>query len=281
MTKTYYSVVIPTYRREPALVLRSVQSIEAQTNQNYEILLVDDNINGSDYSNQLQKVFEVYPKLKYIKQEGNQGACAARNLGIFNAQYDYIGFLDDDDTWEPEKAEKQLALFSDPMIGMVTCPGYIVNENTNGSRKDYYTKSIFKEEVTFEDLLVSDSIGSTSQAMVRRACFDRCGGFDVSLRARQDYEMWLRISKHYRILGVDEQLFTHYIHNGEQITGNPMNSYQGFKRVYHLYHNDYLHNKAGHRTILRWLSNSAKKARRPLFFYYRIKLFIISFSLKE
>ena len=138
----------------------------------------------------------------------------------------------------------------------------------------------FKTEVTFDDLLVSDSIGSTSQAMIRKQCFDLCGGFDVNLKARQDYEMWLRISKHYRILGVDEQLFTHYIHNGEQITSNPLNSYQGFKRVYHLYHDDYKKNIEGHKTMLRWLSNSAKKAREPLFFYYRIKLSLITFLQK-
>ena len=100
MTKTYYSVVIPTYKREPALILRSIQSIEAQTNQNYEILLIDDNANGSIYSEHLRKVFSNYPKLNYIEQEGNQGACAARNLGIARAHYNFIGFLDDDDTWD-------------------------------------------------------------------------------------------------------------------------------------------------------------------------------------
>lgn len=267
-----YSVIIPTFRREPETVFRAVQSVQAQTASDYHIFIVDDNENGSIYSDKLRDFFKCFDKLTLLKQDGNQGACAARNLGIAASECEYVAFLDDDDTWESEKAEEQLKLFQ-PDIGMVYCLGYLSIEKGNEVEiKDYYTKNHFKKEVNFFDLIRFDHLGSTTQAMVRKECFDTCGGFAKGLPARQDYEMWLRISKKYRILGVDKQLFTHYIYDGERITGNPQKALKGFQYVYKEFYRDYKKNPEAHKVILRWLSNAAKQAGAPCYVKYRTKL---------
>lgn len=261
-----YSVIITSYQRPVEIVQRAVNSVFNQTNPNFEILIIDDNKDDSSYSQELKTTFFGQDKIRYIKQDGNKGACAARNLGIYHAKADFVAFLDDDDTWEAEKAETQLKAFQED-VGMVYCLGYLVNSST-GERRDYYTKSMYKEEVSFDDLLVRDHIGSTSQAMVRKSIFDTCGGFLESLPARQDYEMWLRISKKYRIIGVNRQLFNHYIHDAEQISANPKKALRGFQIVHKIYRKDYRKNYMAETVILNWMREAAKKGKFAIYLYY-------------
>lgn len=272
-----YSVVITSYKRDVDIVKCAVQSIMKQTNVNYEIIIVDDNPEGNEYSQALRAEFEnKNPKIRYIKQKGNRGACAARNLGIEHANAKYIGFLDDDDTWEPTKAEKQLAKFTDESVGMVYCLGNVVDKNVSPAKiYDYYTAKSFKEEVSFQDLLIKDNIGSTSQAFVSKKCFEECGGFDENLPARQDYEMWLRIGKKYRIVGVNERLFNHYLHDGDQISKDMHKSMKGLLIIHKKYSEDYKNNIKAEETWLTLFVRAAKKAKSPIFWVYGVKLYFI------
>lgn len=267
-----YSAIVTTYKRDIQIVERAVNSILQQTNQNYEILLIDDNEDNSTYSQALSSRYADNPRIRYIKQKGSKGACAARNLGILHASAEYIAFLDDDDTWEPQKAEKQLEKFGSAAIGMVYCLGNVIDENYDPPKKEaYYTASHFKEEAGFYEMLQTDYAGSTSQAMIRKECFQQCGGFDEKLPARQDYEMWLRISRKYRIAGVKEKLFNHYMHKGEQISKNPVKSMKGYRRIHRLYKEDYRHNREAEKMWLLLYTREAKKAHSLTWFFYKAK----------
>ena len=103
--------IITSYNREAEVVEQAIQSMLNQTHPIMEVIVVDDNPNGSLFSDELLKMCSKYPLVRYLKQDGNKGACAARNLGIKNANGEIIGFLDDDDIWLPEKLEKQLKPF--------------------------------------------------------------------------------------------------------------------------------------------------------------------------
>jgi glycosyltransferase involved in cell wall biosynthesis len=91
------SVVIP-FRDRIKLALEAVASVKAQTYGDVEIILVDD---GSTESISIDGV-------RYLRQE-NRGAGAARNLGVAEANGEWIAFLDSDDLFLPDKLEKQLA----------------------------------------------------------------------------------------------------------------------------------------------------------------------------
>lgn len=90
----------------------AIQSVFAQTYDNWELLLVDDG--STDESTEIaQRYAEKYPeKVRYLDRENHQnlGISAARNLGIANAKGEYIAFLDADDIWLPNKLEQQLAI---------------------------------------------------------------------------------------------------------------------------------------------------------------------------
>lgn len=205
-------------------------------------MVIDDNEKDSIYSVEIQNEIEWNERLIYISCNGNKGACYARNLGIKNAKGHYIGFLDDDDEWKKDKIQMQVDAFSDG-VGLVSVRGTVYNCDTN-IQTPYFANVPCKEYVTTSDLLQQDYIGSTSQPLLLKEALVRCGGFTVGLPARQDYDMWIRISKEYKIRCLDEDLFIYNRHSGDQITKHPekamarvMNTFiKQTKRNYKNYH---------------------------------------------
>ena len=103
------SVVIPVYNGA-AFLPACLASLAAQTRHDFEIVLVDDG--STDGSAAIAQAFarqDGAPPLRLIRQD-NSGVSAARNRGIAEARAPLIGFLDSDDTWEPQKVARQLAV---------------------------------------------------------------------------------------------------------------------------------------------------------------------------
>lgn len=236
------SAIITTYKREPVVLIKAISSVLNQTYSVCEIIVVDDNPNDSVFSSQIIEALKPYKQIIYIKQDGNKGACAARNLGIRNSKGDYIAFLDDDDEWLPGKIEAQIALFDEENVGLVSCCGF-VKDSESGKQEDYYNMDYFKDTISFNDLLVFDCVGSTSQPLIKRACFDMVGDFWEEQPARQDYEMWLRIATKYSIKATKEKLFVHYYHFGEQVSKNTERAYRGLFNIFKRYYKAYFRNK--------------------------------------
>ena len=101
------SIIIPTFNRAH-LLERTINSVLKQTYTDFEIIIIDDA--SQDNTKDIVQRFK-NKNIKYLRQNENKGAPAARNRGIQEAKGRYIAFLDSDDEWVPEKLEKQLALF--------------------------------------------------------------------------------------------------------------------------------------------------------------------------
>ena len=99
------SVIIPTYNRAN-LIPRAIASVQEQSYQNWEIIVVDD-ASSDDTERVIQHINS--DRLKYIRHQTNLGGSAARNTGIKHARGQYIAFLDSDDVWLPDKLKHQLA----------------------------------------------------------------------------------------------------------------------------------------------------------------------------
>jgi glycosyltransferase involved in cell wall biosynthesis len=199
------SIIIPTCNREHC-VGRAITSVLNQTYPRFELIVVDD---GSiDDTEKVIKNFHD-KRIVYLRHEKNLGAPAARNTGIKAARGDYIAFLDDDDEWLPEKLEKQMNLFVlSPDTGVVYS-GFWKWENNRNVYVPYRWVSQ-KEGYIHEELLKGNFVG-TPTAVVRKACFLKAGLFDEELPCLQDWELWIRISKHFPFMCVDEPLIrTHY-----------------------------------------------------------------------
>ncbi|MBP2675895.1 MAG: glycosyl transferase family 2 [Deltaproteobacteria bacterium] len=105
------SVVI-IFLNEERFLREAIESVFAQTSDDWELLLVDDG--STDGSSEIARGYaERSPwKVRYLIHEGhrNRGMSASRNLGIRNACGKYISYLDGDDVWLPNKLEEQVAI---------------------------------------------------------------------------------------------------------------------------------------------------------------------------
>jgi len=192
------SVIFPVYE-QPGLLRDALDSVDDQTTNDYEVLVVDD-ASSTDF----EPVIDDYDdRVRLVTHEENRGAAAARNTGIEHADGDHIAFLDADDTWKPTKLEKQRDVFEngDDDLGLVYT-GFVQYE-LDGSEWERYPEArgnIYLEE------LERDRVHPTSTVMVRRNVAEEVGGFDTSLPSRQDYDLWIRITEQYDVDFVDEIL---------------------------------------------------------------------------
>lgn len=195
------SVIIPTYNRK-FFLKRSVDSVLKQTLKPYEIIIIDDG--SSDGTSSMIK--ESYPAVNLIRQE-NKGVSAARNNGIRSSSGDWICFLDSDDEWKKNKLKNQeLALTQN--TNYLFCHSneeWIRNGKKINQKKKHkkYGGDIFKKCLDMCRI-------SPSSVMIYKKVFDNIGFFNEDLIVCEDYELWLRICAHYKVLFVDEPLIIKY-----------------------------------------------------------------------
>ena len=236
------SVIITTFGRDVPLLSQAVESARNQTYKELEIIVVDDNGIGSGL--QRANADAMNSKgLRYIPNSRNLGVQFSRNKGILEATGDYIAFLDDDDIWMPEKLEKQMALIKSSGADIVFCYGYRFHGNTFDKGQLYQKNFISDRLITYQMELESDRIGSTSQPLIKKYCFARAGLFDLDMPARQDYEMWLRICRYFKVRGLNEPLFYYRYHDGERITKSFNKELRSYRLLWEKYRKDYRHSK--------------------------------------
>jgi glycosyltransferase involved in cell wall biosynthesis len=200
MIKPLVSVIIPTFNNAQ-YVGHAIKSALNQTFQDFEIIVIDDG--STDQTDNAIKEFAEY--ITYIKQK-NQGPAAARNAGIRIARGKYIVFLDSDDEFLPEKlSSQQKYLESNPNIDLVYSNGYRFRKNPDGSEsliELQKTNEIFvpkKENEKFVDRLTVKNIFPIHAAMIKSKCIHQIGGFDETLSACEDWDLWYRIAEKFSI----------------------------------------------------------------------------------
>ena len=173
----------------------AIESVFAQTYDNWELLLVDDG--STDGSTEIAlRYAQQYPeKVYYLEHEGHQnhGMSATRNLGIRNAKGEYIAFLDADDVWLPQKLEKQVAIFSAQPEAAVVCGPTQWWYSWTGNRQDLHLDSmrevapqydtLFKPPILLTLLLRDEArTPATCGVLIRREIFEITGGFEETFR---------------------------------------------------------------------------------------------------
>ena len=207
------SVIIPTYNRAER-VTRAIDSVLAQTYDSFEIIVIDD-YSSDDTAVVVDKYDD--SRIRYVKHNENLGACAARNTGIKRSNGQYLAFLDSDDEWDPTKLAKQVSCMekSPERVGIVYT-GYRVQRSNNIELGRIPTKN----GDIHQDQLIKDWVSPTSAVMIDRRCFNSVGMFDTDLNARQDYDMWLRLSRKYEFDYVKEPLVTLHIDGEDRISAD-------------------------------------------------------------
>lgn len=236
------SCIITTYKREPAVLSRAVESIINQTYKDIEIIVVNDAPEEKKLCEELRILLEKFKKdIRYIVHDKNKGACAARNTGIRAAKGEYIAFLDDDDEWTENKLELQLKKMTEEDAAMVYCDHLFIDASGNEVYKKPFTKYLVGDN-DFERLLCFNFIGSTSFPLINASVLRSVGGFNEELKSSQDHEVWLKIARNHKIAYVDKTLVKYYYSN-EAITRSVKNREQGYTYLLNEFDDAYANNK--------------------------------------
>lgn len=190
--KASVSVIIPFYSHADWLE-EALDSVLNQTMPAYEIIVVND---GS--REDLSRVMEKYSLVLFYNQE-NQGAAAARNLGIEKAHGDIVAFLDSDDLWEPDKLEVQIREMEKNQC-VWSASGY----TTFGWGKSRYVRPYSSRKLCWEHLYNTARIATPAVAVYRKA-LDK-SKFAVDMKNGQDTFLWFKLANLYRLDVIDRSL---------------------------------------------------------------------------
>jgi glycosyltransferase involved in cell wall biosynthesis len=200
------SVIVPVYNRAH-LVTETVISILGQTYRNIEIILINDG--STDNSLKIiEALQQEYPDVIRIVDQENQGQTVARNQGIKQALGKYIAFLDSDDLWAPGKLDLQIPLF-DEGVGLVYGGVELINEYGETTGFDACDPAV--QGNIYPQLLVKNRMTGGSVVVLREA-LDRVGGFDPEFSAAENWDLWLRICKEYKVRLVNKPVVKYRQH---------------------------------------------------------------------
>ena len=191
------SVIIPTYNRAD-LVRQALASVKAQTYRDFEIVVVDDG--GTDGT---CEVLSAWREIRVLRHAGRRGVSAARNTGIAAARGEWLAFLDSDDLWLPDKLARQIFLL-EGQPELLICQ----TEETWVRRGVRVNKPLSHRKMAGRIFLPSLTrcMISPSAVILNRRLFADHGGFDPTLPAAEDYDLWLRLTWRYEVGLVDEPL---------------------------------------------------------------------------
>lgn len=186
------SVVTPAYNAHEFIV-ETLESVLAQTVQNYEIIVVND---GSPDTEKLEAVLEnYYENIIYIRQK-NGGTASARNTAIKAARGSFLAFLDADDIWFPEYLEAQTKALAAKNLDLIYADALMFGAVRN-RRETFMKKSPSRGAVKSESLIEGICNIITSGTVARREKVLACGLFDEQLPrvGMEDFDLWIRLLK--------------------------------------------------------------------------------------
>lgn len=209
------SVILPTFDRADR-VGQAIASVRAQTYEAFELLVVDD-ASTDDTAARVAAIAD--RRVRLLRQPENRGVAAARNRGIAEASGALIAFLDSDDAWAPTKLERQVALARrrPDRVGLFYTGLHVREDGATKTWTPHARGAVWREML--HDNLVHFG---TSSVLLRREALEAVGGFDESLPAIEDHELWTRIARFYEIDFVPDPLITYW--NEDEPTGEARRS---------------------------------------------------------
>lgn len=214
------SVIMPTCKREVPYIKRAVESLQNQTYENLEIIIIDDSPKDYDRRHEIKEYIEQLhdDRIIYIQNEVNLGGALARNVGIFKATGDYITFLDDDDMYKEEKVAKQVKFIEENDYDLIFSNMEI--KNAKGAVidvRDYHDIWSFENSELLKYHIMRHATG-TPTYMFKAEKLKAIGGFDQAIMGQEFYLMLKAIENGFKIGYLDEYDVVVFRHKGEAIS---------------------------------------------------------------
>jgi glycosyltransferase involved in cell wall biosynthesis len=199
------SIIIPYFSAE-RFVARAVESALTQTHAPVEVIVVDDGSQGDG----LTRALAQHTGQVQLIRQANAGVSAARNAGFAQSHGDYVTFLDSDDWLEPEYVAAHLGVLRfRPEIGISHTGWALVDAKGStriGEQRPTHSADLLRA------LLLRETHIPGCVAMLRREVFERAGGWDVTLRAAEDNDLFIRAGLHgVRFAAIPEPLYVYRV----------------------------------------------------------------------
>lgn len=207
VTAPRISVVVPAFNGEP-FIASSIESVLEQTYPNVEFVIVDDG--STDRTIDVVQGFD--PDVRLVVQS-NAGPGAARNRGAAETTGPLLAFLDQDDTWHPERLQRMTAAMARDGASAVLCATRALGENPPMGR----LVRMDPPSPSIESLLLWQGrvVSCGSNLLIERGTFRSLGGFDASLGPVTDWELLVRlVTEGVRLAYLDEPLVDYRWHEG-------------------------------------------------------------------
>ena len=239
------TIVIPAYNAEKFLG-RTIESVRSQSYKDWEMIVVNDGATDSTW-NIVQDYCTLDERIHGINQI-NRGCSSARNAGISESgSSPYVIFLDADDTWEPfalETLYSALEKSPDNVAAHASCRYIDAFDNRileglleGDMRKretfvDGHIVSIAEDEPTsFNSFIVVCCIRTPGVVLFRREILERVNGFDTDLSHGEDWDIYIRCSRHGAFKFVDKVILNYRIHEANA-TAQVKTYRAGLRRVF-------------------------------------------------
>lgn len=208
----FISIIIPTYNRVD-LILKTLQSVFAQTYDDYEVIVVDDG--SEDDTPELLRG----QKIRYVRHEANKGAAAARNTGADIARGHYLAFLDSDDVWLFNKLEKQISDIQHTRALVVGTQSLKLDEENKTCLSQFHPERLG----TNSEQLLQNLQVNTSSLLIEKNLFMKVNGFDTQLKVYEDWDLLIRLAEHTDYFFITQEVLvishTHSL-NTSKLTGS-------------------------------------------------------------
>ena len=170
----------------------AVESIQNQTFQRFEIIIVDDG--STDSSPEfIRQYARQDPRIRYVSNKSNLGIPKTRNqlLALVSDKSTHVAFLDSDDVAMPQRFEAQLELMESEGLDACGSAVHVIDSESKiiGIRAfPSYSVRLYKEAMVFNPF-------AQSAMLIKHSTFSIVGGYDERLSRVQDYDLWLRMLK--------------------------------------------------------------------------------------
>jgi len=205
----FISVIIPLYNKA-RFVERAVQSVLAQSHEDFELIIVDDG--STDESCEIA-LRHSDPRMRLIRQD-NAGVSAARNRGTTEAKGNLLAFLDADDEWNPAFLETVLALRARFPHASIWATGYCHSSAGRIRRNGFH---LLHENSDLQGFLLDYFAANGAWMGLTCSCMLICkeslqaaGGFPAGVVRGEDHDTWVRMALRYPIAWTPRCLVTHF-----------------------------------------------------------------------
>lgn len=200
------SIIIPTYNRGHT-ISATIQSILEQSYKNWELIIVDDG-SQDNTPDIVTEISHMDNRVKYIRNNKNQGANACRNEGASHARGEFLVFFDSDNIMLPEYLEMHLEALEGSENTFCYCYARIID----GININVFPQKIYNHEELVKIIKYKNVIDMNS-VMIKKQCFVNCGGFNPDMPRLQDWELFLNllVRRGEPSVGIPEVLCESYI----------------------------------------------------------------------